>query len=70
MHTIADLAKSLNRSTIYLTGQQSRFEIPTLDGEGYSEPTSGLPSDEELCHLENLQAFSAFTNFTPHENFS
>jgi hypothetical protein len=37
MHTFADLAKTLNRSTVYLSGLQSRFEIPTFDGAGYSE---------------------------------
>ncbi len=37
MHTFADLAKALNRSTVYLSGLQSRFELPTLDGAGYSE---------------------------------
>lgn len=38
MHTFADLAKSLNRSTVYLSGIQSRFELPTFDGAGYSGP--------------------------------
>ncbi|MFZ4594762.1 MAG: hypothetical protein ACOYOF_10930, partial [Verrucomicrobiaceae bacterium] len=38
MHTFADLAKALNRSTVYLSGLQSRFELPTFDGVGYSEP--------------------------------
>ena len=38
MHTFADLAKALNRSTVYLSGLQSRFELPTFDGAGYSEP--------------------------------
>ncbi len=37
MHTFADLAKALNRSTVYLSGLQSRFEIPILDGASYSE---------------------------------
>jgi hypothetical protein len=29
MRTFADLAKALHRSTIYLSGLQSRFELPT-----------------------------------------
>jgi hypothetical protein len=27
MHTFADLAKAVNRSTVYLSGLQSRFEL-------------------------------------------
>ncbi len=27
MHTFADLAKALNRSTVYLSGLQSRLEL-------------------------------------------
>ena len=38
MHTFADLAKALNRATVYVSGLQSRFELPTFDGAGYSEP--------------------------------
>jgi len=37
MQTLADLAKALNRSTVYVSGLQSRFELPTFDGAGYSE---------------------------------
>ncbi len=37
MHTFADLAKALNRSTVYLSGLQSRFELPPLDGAGHLE---------------------------------
>ena len=37
MRAFADLAKALNRSTVYLSGLQSRFELPTFDGAGYSE---------------------------------
>jgi hypothetical protein len=37
MQTFADLAKALNRSTVYVSGLQSRFELPTFDGAGYSE---------------------------------
>jgi hypothetical protein len=37
MHTFADLAKALNRSTVYVSGLQSRFELPVIDGAGYSE---------------------------------
>jgi hypothetical protein len=37
MHTFPDLAKALNRSSVYLSGLQSRFELPTFDGAGYSE---------------------------------
>jgi hypothetical protein len=30
MHTFADLVKALKRSTLYLSGLQSRFELPRL----------------------------------------
>ncbi len=35
MHTFADLAKALNRSTVYLSGLQARFELPSFDGASY-----------------------------------
>lgn len=43
MHTFADLAKALNQSTVYLSGLQSRFELPTFDGAGYSEAYLAFP---------------------------
>ena len=52
MHTFADLAKALNRSTIYLSGLQSRFEIPTFDGAGYSE--AYLAFLHTVVHLRTL----------------
>lgn len=36
MHTLGDMAKSLNRSTLYLRGLQARFELPPFPGAGYS----------------------------------
>lgn len=38
MHTLGQIAKILNRSTIYLSGLQTRFVLPTFKGCGYSEP--------------------------------
>jgi hypothetical protein len=52
MHTFADLAQALNRSTVYLSGLQSRFEIPTFDGAGYSE--SYLAFLQTVVHLRTL----------------
>jgi hypothetical protein len=52
MHTFADLAKTLNRSTVYLSGLQSRFELPTFDGAGYSEPY--LAFLQTVVHLRAL----------------
>ena len=52
MHTFADLAKALNRSTVYLSGLQSRFEIPTFDGAGYSE--AYLAFLHTVVHLRTL----------------
>ena len=30
MHTLGDMAKLLNRSPVYLTGLQKRFELPAF----------------------------------------
>ena len=37
MFTLAQLAKKLNRSTVYLSGLQARFELPVFEGAGYSK---------------------------------
>jgi hypothetical protein len=52
MHTLADLAKALNRSTVYLSGLQSRFELPVLDSAGYSE--AYLAFLQTVVHLRTL----------------
>jgi hypothetical protein len=52
MHTFADLAKALNRSTVYVSGLQSRFELPTFEGAGYSE--AYLAFLQTLVHLRTL----------------
>jgi hypothetical protein len=36
MQSFADLAKALNRSPVYLSGLQKRFELPTFAGAAYS----------------------------------
>ena len=36
MRSLADTAAALNRSTVYLSGLQKRFELPTLEGAAYS----------------------------------
>src|SRR6478736_121547 len=36
MHTFADMAQALNRATVYLSGLQKRFELPSLEGATYS----------------------------------
>ena len=36
MHSLADMALDLNRSPVYLSGLQKRFELPLLDGAAYS----------------------------------
>lgn len=35
MHSLGDMAKSLNRSVVYLYGLQMRFELPAFEGAGY-----------------------------------
>jgi hypothetical protein len=52
MHTFADLAKALNRSTVYLSGMQSRFVLPVIDGAGYSE--AYLSFLRVVLHLRTL----------------
>ena len=37
MHTLGNMAKTLNRSAVYLHGVQARFELPAMEGAGYSE---------------------------------
>ena len=37
MKTLGDMAKSLNRSNVYLRGLQSRFELPTFEGARYPD---------------------------------
>ena len=54
MHAFADLAKALNRSTVYLSGLQSRFELPTFDGACYSE--AYLAFLQTVVHLRTLSS--------------
>jgi hypothetical protein len=37
MHTFADMSAALNRPTVYLSGLQSRFQLPVFEGAGYSD---------------------------------
>ena len=37
MQTLADMAVKLNRSTVYLSGLQKRFELPAFEGATYSD---------------------------------
>lgn len=37
MHSLGDIAKALNRPTVYLVGLQERFGLPKFDSDGYSE---------------------------------
>ncbi|MBI3879457.1 MAG: hypothetical protein HY301_05260 [Verrucomicrobia bacterium] len=36
MHTLGDLAKALNRPAVWVRGMQGRFELPVVEGAGYS----------------------------------
>jgi hypothetical protein len=36
LHSFGDMAKALNRSPVYLSGLQKRFELPTFEGAAYS----------------------------------
>ena len=37
MHTLSDMMKALNRRAVVLHGLQARFELPAMEGAGYSE---------------------------------
>ena len=37
MHTLGYMAKALNRSPVYLSGLQARFELPVWEGAAYSD---------------------------------
>ncbi len=52
MHTLTDLARTLNRSTVYLAGLQTRFELPVFAGAGYSK--AYLSFLTTLVHLRTL----------------
>ena len=36
-HTLADMAKALNRPAVVISGLQNRFELPAADGAGYTD---------------------------------
>jgi len=52
MHTLADMAKQLNRSVLYLNGLQARFKLPTDRESGYSE--AYLAFLRTIVHLRAL----------------
>lgn len=52
MFTLAQLAKKLNRSTVYLSGLQARFELPVLEGAAYSK--AYLAFFRTLVHLRTF----------------
>jgi hypothetical protein len=52
MHSIADTAKSLNRPVVYVSGLQSRFELPVMSGAAYSD--AYLAFLRVLLHLRTL----------------
>ena len=37
VHTLADMATKINRSTVYLSGLQKRFELPAFEGATYTD---------------------------------
>ena len=52
VHTLADLARALHRSAVYLHGLQARIELPPFDGTGYS--TAYLELLRTLVYLRTL----------------
>jgi hypothetical protein len=52
MHSFVDIIRALNRSALYLSGLQARFELPVRDGAGYS--TAYLSFLRTVVHLRTL----------------
>lgn len=52
MHTLAEIAKALNRPVVYLSGLQSRFELPVIEGAGYSDAYRTFL--QTVVHLRSL----------------
>jgi hypothetical protein len=52
MYSFADLVADLNRPAVYLHGLQSRFELPSFSGVGYSE--AYLMFLRKLIYLRSL----------------
>jgi len=52
MHTFSELAKALNRPVVYLSGLQARFELPVLEGAGYSDAYQTFL--QTVVHLRTL----------------
>jgi hypothetical protein len=52
MTSLTALAQALNRSTVYLSGLQSRFDIPVLEGSNYSNAYESF--FQTLVHLRIL----------------
>ncbi len=46
MHTLADIAKALNRAPVYLRGLQTRFELPVRKGAAHT--------DQEVAFLRTV----------------
>ena len=58
MNTLGDMAKSLNRSALYLHGLQGRFELPVYDGAGYSDAYLALLRTIVFLRMLNVSADS------------
>ena len=54
VHSLADMATKLNRSTVYLSGLQKRFELPAFEGATY--PDAYLEFFRTVVYLRTLGA--------------
>jgi hypothetical protein len=52
VHTLAEMAKALNRPAIVVSGLQDRFELPALEAAGYSD--AYLAFLKTVVHLRTL----------------
>jgi len=51
-HTLAEMAKALNRPAVVVSGLQSRFELPAFEGSGY--PDAYLSFLKTVVHLRTI----------------
>lgn len=54
MHTIANLAKALNRTTLVIQGLQNRFELPAIKGATYSDAYLAFLRKIVYCRTLNV----------------
>ena len=56
MHTLAEIARALNRPVIYLSGLQKRFALPVMERQSVTtDADSKIVNDANLWATETMQ---------------